>query len=114
MLVVLPGPDTLNLKALAKAAEAKKVSARTSDGDITVAVVGNTALNLRTHDGNVRIEGPSKMAADLDLRGERVNVRGEVSIKGEVGRNRVRGSLHGGGVTIVARTSDGSISLDLR
>lgn len=94
-------------------AVAKKVSARTSDGNINVAITGNTALNLRTSDGNVRITAPAKLKADLDLRGERVSVGG-ATVEGEVGRRRVLGSVGGGGASIVVRTSDGSISLDLR
>ena len=95
-------------------AEAGKLSARTSDGDITITIQGSTVLNLRTHDGDVRIEAPAGIKADLDLRGERVRVSGDVNIKGEVGRQRVVGELGGGGASIVARTSDGSISLHLR
>jgi len=95
-------------------ADSDRLKARTSDGDIVVTIASATEMNLRTSDGNVTINAPAGINADLDLRGGRIRVHGEVGIKGEMSKHKVIGTLGGGGVEIVARTSDGSISLDLR
>lgn len=95
-------------------ASGERLSARTSDGDIHVAITRTMELKLRTHDGDVMIEAPRDLNASLDLRGERVRVHGEISLDGELERSRVVGKLGKGGAQIEARTSDGQIALDLR
>jgi DUF4097 and DUF4098 domain-containing protein YvlB len=96
------------------AASGGKLRAHTSDGDIRVRLDADTALDLRTSDGDIEIDAPASIGASLNLRGEHVRLTGGITIDGDVSDNRVRGTIGGGGTEIVARTSDGSISLALR
>jgi DUF4097 and DUF4098 domain-containing protein YvlB len=92
--------------------DGKKMRGRTSDGDIDVTLVGPTELDLRTSDGDIRIATPRGLGADINLKGERVRLSGNIDIQGDLSRERARGKIGGGGVEIVARTSDGTISLE--
>lgn len=87
----------------------RKLRARTSDGDIEVALKGNVSLDLRTSDGDIRIDAPRDLGADLHLKGEHVRLSGHVEIDGELSKSQARGRVGGGGVEIVARTSDGTV-----
>jgi hypothetical protein len=91
-----------------------KMRGRTSDGDIRVTLGGDVALDLRTSDGDIHIYAPRGLRADLNLKGERIHLSGNIEIDGEISRRRARGSVGGGGVEIVARTSDGSVSFEQR
>lgn len=87
------------------------VSARTSGGGIRtnmLEMVGN--LDLRTSGGSIHIGVPAGQGYDLDLRGGRVNVALE-NFTGTSERNRISGSMNGGGPQINARTSGGSVNV---
>lgn len=91
-----------------------KMRGRTSDGDLRVTLAGDVALDLRTSDGDIHIYAPRGLKADLNLKGDRIHLSGEIEIDGEISRRRARGKVGGGGVEIVARTSDGSVSFEQR
>jgi len=91
-----------------------KLSARTSDGDITIGIASRLELELSTSDGDVYLQASKQLAASLDLRGDRVSINGRHDFEGDMSSHRVKGKLGGGGPLIVARTSDGDVSLDLR
>lgn len=93
-------------------AELQVASARlqTSDGNIDVArATGDVTASAS--DGNIVIGLPEGAGADVALRGDRVRVEGEITIGGELGRDRVDGVINGGGARIEARTSDGTVTL---
>lgn len=93
---------------------AERVKARTSDGNIRIKLHSDVEANLHTTDGDIYLEVPANIKANLDLRGDRVHLEGNANVNGTISRNRVKGTLKGGGPDIVARTTDGRISLDLR
>lgn len=69
-------------------------------------------LRLNASSGNVDIELPSKQGYNLDLRGEGVNQRpSAISFTGEWERNRVNGSVNGGGIPVDARASSGNVNV---
>jgi hypothetical protein len=93
---------------------ATKLGAKTSDGNIRVSIHDDIEMDLRTSDGDIFVDAVEGLRADVRLRGERVRVLGEIAIKGDISRRRIVGTIKGGGPQIVATTSDGEVSLDLR
>jgi len=88
------------------------VAARTSGGTIRSDIRELTGdVNLRTSGGSIHIELPSGLGYDLDLRGNRVNVD-LVNFTGTSERGRISGSMNGGGQTVHARTSGGSVNVN--
>jgi DUF4097 and DUF4098 domain-containing protein YvlB len=90
------------------------VSARTSGGSIS-ALTDDTecSMDLRTSGGNVSITVPEGAGYQLDLKGNRVSsTLNEFS--GEVEKNRLVGTIYGGGPLIAARTSGGSVRINYR
>jgi hypothetical protein len=87
------------------------LEARTSDGDISVTVAGKMALDLSTGDGDITIQVPRDFGAELELKGESVKLGGKIALEGEVSKRRISGTLGDGGPKVIARTSDGSVSL---
>jgi DUF4097 and DUF4098 domain-containing protein YvlB len=83
-----------------------RVVARATKGSVV-----SFPWNIRTGDGSVEVAIPDGLKADLDVatRDGRINLDAPVSVRGEIGRKRVRGELNGGGPTLRIRTSDGSV-----
>lgn len=93
---------------------AGSISARTSGGSIRAELTElREMLDVRTSGGNISLEIPGPAGYDLDLRGNRVNVD-LVEFTGNTSRDRITGSMKGGGIAINARTSGGSVTLDFR
>jgi hypothetical protein len=94
------------------------VSVGTGDGNVEVRAASGSRVSsgwrITTGDGNVRLDLPANVAADLDAHtGDgRIHVDLPLSLPpGEHKRNRVRGQLNGGGLPVNIRTGDGSIHL---
>ncbi|MEX0660311.1 MAG: DUF4097 family beta strand repeat-containing protein [Balneolaceae bacterium] len=88
------------------------VSGRTSGGSITANLLEITGdLDLRTSGGSIRISVPDEAGYDLNLRGNRVNVKLQ-NFTGDSERGRILGKMNGGGHSIQARTSGGSVNVD--
>lgn len=88
------------------------IEARTSGGSIKAFVLNiDEYLTLKTSGGSINAAIPEGIGADLDLAGNRVNTNLN-NFSGTSERNRVKGSMHGGGVTVTLRTSGGSVNLD--
>ncbi len=83
----------------------------TSHGDIEITLMKNLSANLKTSHGDVLVYAPSGMRADLDLKGAQVKVSSTFEFDGDVEKDRVVGSLNGGGAKIQARTTHGSVHL---
>ena len=91
------------------------VDAQTSGGSITahLATAPNDELKLKTSGGSITLHLPENTAADLDAKssGGRVRTDLPVTIEGEMKRNRLRGTLNGGGPLLTLRTSGGSVRI---
>jgi len=90
---------------------------KTGDGHVEVRAAAGSSLNagwrLETGDGNVTLEVPGNMAADVDLHtGDgHIDLDMPVTTEGKIRENEVRGKLNGGGSLLTIRTGDGSIHL---
>jgi len=90
---------------------------KTGDGHVEVHAAAGSSLNtnwrLETGDGNVTLEIPENMAADVDLHtGDgHIDVDMPVTTQGTIRQNEVRGKLNGGGNLMTIHTGDGSIHL---
>lgn len=90
------------------------VEARTSGGNIRAEMLElREKLDLRTSGGNIIIDLPGPAPYDLDLRGGRVNID-LVDFTGNSSRDRINGSMMGGGTAINARTSGGNVTVNMR
>jgi DUF4097 and DUF4098 domain-containing protein YvlB len=90
---------------------------KTGDGHVEVRAGSGSALaagwRLETGDGNVSLEVPAELAADVDLHTSdgHIDLDMPVTTEGKIRENEVRGKLNGGGSSLVIRTGDGSIHL---
>ena len=90
---------------------------KTGDGHVEVRAAAGSTLStnwrLETGDGNVTLEVPGELAADVDLHtGDgHIDLDMPVTTSGKVRENEVRGKLNGGGSLLTIHTGDGSIHL---
>ena len=90
---------------------------KTGDGHVEVRAAAGSSLNaswrLETGDGNVTLEIPGDMAADVDLHtGDgHIDLDMPVTTEGKLRENEVHGKLNGGGNLMTIHTGDGSIRL---
>ncbi len=87
---------------------------QTSHGNIDISVNSNLQAELETSHGNITVSAPADFAADLDLQGGRIRMASAFDFDGTIKKERARGQLNGGGATIDARTSHGSITFKTR
>lgn len=88
------------------------VSGRTSGGSITanfLELTGN--LDLRTSGGSIRIKVPDEEGYDFNLSGNRVDVSLQ-NFTGDSRRGRIVGKMNGGGYSVQAKTSGGSVIVE--
>lgn len=87
------------------------VDASTSGGGIHANITGlEKYLRLKTSGGSITATVPSGLGLDLDLKGNRVNTK-LVNFNGEAEKDRIRGSMNGGGIEVYMATSGGSVEL---
>lgn len=87
------------------------LEANTSDGDIEVYLADHQGVALSTNDGDITIHAPEDLGADVVLEGEDLSVPRGFSLRGQVTRRRIEGTMNGGGPRLEARTHDGEIWL---
>lgn len=91
------------------------VEAHTSGGSIEAEIVGQIErpVKLDTSGGSVTLRLDPRVRADLDARasGGRVRVDLPVDLRGEVKRDRVSGTLNGGGPLITLHSSGGGVAV---
>ncbi|HTW58785.1 MAG TPA: DUF4097 family beta strand repeat-containing protein [Terriglobales bacterium] len=90
---------------------------KTGDGHIDARAAAGSTLGagwmLETGDGNVSLELPPDMAADVDLHTSdgHIDLDIPVTTEGTIRQGEVHGKLNGGGGPLTIRTGDGSIHL---
>jgi DUF4097 and DUF4098 domain-containing protein YvlB len=91
-----------------------QVDAHTSGGSITANLEEvSERLNLRTSGGSITMAIPGGRGYNLDLSGS--GVRADlVNFSGTSERNRIRGTVHGGGPEITASTSGGTVRVNYK
>ncbi|MCK4341336.1 MAG: DUF4097 family beta strand repeat protein [Phycisphaerae bacterium] len=96
------------------------VEADTSNGDIRadVAPPPDGRVELHTSNGSIHVTVPEGQGADLRLKTSNGRIKtmlGDATLQRvEVGKTSFRAQMNGGGGVIVADTSNGSITIDLR
>lgn len=87
------------------------VEAKTSGGGIKANLLAlDKHLTLKTSGGSITATLPAGMGLDLDLKGNRVNTK-LMNFNGEAEKDRIIGSMNGGGIPVVMSTSGGSVNL---
>ncbi|MBA4057264.1 MAG: hypothetical protein C0490_21300, partial [Marivirga sp.] len=90
------------------------IEASTSGGGIHANVSTLTKyLRLKTSGGSIHAVVPTGLGMDLNLKGNRVNAK-LINFNGEADKDKVVGSMNGGGIPIVMATSGGSVNLEYR
>jgi DUF4097 and DUF4098 domain-containing protein YvlB len=88
----------------------------TSHGNIRVFLAGDEDASLSTSHGNIDISMDANSGADLDFKAPQIHMDRDlnVRVKGESRNKSVSESINGGGRTIQARTTHGSIEMSNR
>jgi putative NIF3 family GTP cyclohydrolase 1 type 2 len=90
------------------------LDAGTSAGDLRVEMkqVGKY-VKLSASSGSIDMRLPSKQGFDLNISGDRINERGSKisGFTGDWSKNRVSGSVNGGGIPVDAHASSGEIEV---
>lgn len=90
---------------------------KTGDGHLEVRAASGSSLSsgwrLETGDGNVTLEIPGDIGANVDLHtGDgHIDLDMPVTTEGKMRENEIRGKLNGGGNLLTIKTGDGSIHL---
>ena len=90
---------------------------KTGDGHVEVRAAAGSTLaagwRLETGDGNVSLEIPSELSADVSLHTSdgHIDLDMPITTEGKIRQNEVHGKLNGGGSPLTIRTGDGSIHL---
>jgi DUF4097 and DUF4098 domain-containing protein YvlB len=90
---------------------------KTGDGHVEVRAAAGSTLaagwRLETGDGNVSLEIPSELSADVSLHTSdgHIDLDMPITTEGKIRQNEVHGKLNGGGSLLTIRTGDGSIHL---
>jgi|SRR5690606_21573380 len=88
------------------------LDASTSGGSVNASLVNLPGdVNLSTSAGTVNLTIPRNSAADLNLRGMRVNADNLNNFNGTNSEGKLIGSINGGGKEVSASTSAGSVNL---
>lgn len=94
-----------------------ELNVKTGDGGVDVRAASGSSLStgwrLETGDGNVSLELPGDLAADVDLHTSdgHIDLDMPVTTEGKIREGEVHGKINGGGSPLVIRTGDGSIHL---
>jgi hypothetical protein len=90
---------------------------KTGDGHLEVRAGSGSTLamgwRLETGDGNVSLEIPGELAADVDLHTSdgHIDLDMPITTEGKIREGEIHGKLNGGGSPLVIHTGDGSIHL---
>ncbi|MDZ7934021.1 MAG: DUF4097 family beta strand repeat-containing protein [Emticicia sp.] len=89
------------------------VKASTSGGGIDADIKSlGKYLSLSTSAGSIHVRMPMDKGMDLDLDGQRVKVPSLAKFSGTVEKNRVKGSLNGGGIAVKMDASSGGVYIN--
>ncbi len=94
------------------------VSARTTNGDVRASMgsVGTGDLRYTTTNGSVTVELPASFDADLELATTNGSLRTDypITVQGRVSQRHLQGTVGKGGRSLVARTTNGNVTLRKR
>lgn len=89
------------------------VKANTSGGGIhaDITEVGDF-LVLHSSGGNIDVDMPFNKGMDLDIKGNRVSIKEYKNFNGSFDKDRVSGTVNGGGVEVKISTSSGNVYIN--
>lgn len=88
------------------------IEASTSGGGIHANISTlDKYLRLKTSGGSITAVIPTGLGLDLNLKGNRVNAK-LINFNGEAEKDKIIGSMNGGGIPVVMSTSGGSVNLE--
>lgn len=92
---------------------AGNINAHTSGGSIRASITKQPSHDCRlsTSGGSVSVELAESIAVDLDARTSGGRVSSDFDVDGKIKRNRIRGTINGGGPDLDLETSGGSVSV---
>jgi hypothetical protein len=94
------------------AGTAGSIEAHTSGGDIRAKITAmEKSLTLSSSGGNITASLPENKGFDVDIRADRVHTN-FANFKGSLGKEKVQGTVNGGGIPVRMTTSGGNISLN--
>jgi hypothetical protein len=89
------------------------VKASTSGGSIDADIKSlGKYLSLSTSAGNIRVRMPLDKGINLDLDGQKVKMPTLANFSGKIEKDRVNGSLNGGGISVKMDASSGGIYIN--
>lgn len=90
-----------------------EIHAQTGSGDVQVAQIVRADVTVQTGSGDVILRLPSEAAYSLDAStgSGSINTVQPITIQGRLRRNRVQGTVRGGGNVVKIRTGSGSIDI---
>ncbi len=83
-----------------------------SHGEINLALAEAVGGTIRNSHGDIEIDAPEDLAANVEFRGDKVKMSGNYSFGGSQSKSSMEGSLNGGGPTLKAHTSFGTIAVN--
>ena len=87
------------------------IDAHTSGGSIQANILElNNELRLNTSGGSIDATVPAGLGLNLDLKGNRVETV-LTNFDGEVEKDKIKGSINGGGIPVKLSTSGGTVNL---
>jgi hypothetical protein len=94
------------------AGTAGNIEAHTSGGDIRAKITAmEKSLTLSSSGGNITASLPENKGFDVDIRADRISTN-FANFKGTLGKEKVQGTVNGGGIPVRMTTSGGNISLN--
>lgn len=91
-----------------------KIEGRTSGGSIEANLLSvDEHVKLKTSGGSISVAMTKEKGLNLHLKGSRVNVKLD-NFSGEAKKDKVVGSLNGGGTLVELATSGGNVNLDFQ
>lgn len=89
-----------------------RLETSTSGGHIDVAIKElRKSVNITNSGGDINVQLPKGIAADLNLQGRKVTNTKLDAFSGSVEDNEIRGRINGGGIPVTVRAGDGRVSL---
>ena len=87
--------------------------AKTSGGNISAAIqLLNGPVEFNTSAGNISLQLPRSVQADILIRGNRASIDNVFDFSGEQTEGRIEGTINGGGVPVSAHCGYGNVSIN--
>jgi len=91
------------------------VNAHTTNGNVTASLLAYNGgeMDLHSTNGSIKFTGPSDLAVNLEAKTTNGSVKTDypVTVSGKQGRNRLNGTINGGGDLLRLKTTNGSVRI---